>query len=40
MDDYKWATIDEAKELLHVTQVERLDKVEELIKRGGHITLF
>jgi 8-oxo-dGTP pyrophosphatase MutT (NUDIX family) len=33
MDDYKWVLIDEARELLHYTQVESLDKIEEIIKR-------
>jgi hypothetical protein len=32
MDDYKWVLIDEARELLHYTQVESLDKIEEIIK--------
>jgi hypothetical protein len=30
MDDYKWVLIDEARELLHYTQVESLDKIEEI----------
>jgi hypothetical protein len=29
MDDYKWVLIDD-RELLHYTQVESLDKIEEI----------
>lgn len=31
MDDYKWVTIDEAKILLHDTQVKCLDAIEDFI---------
>jgi len=30
MDDYKWVSIDEARNLLHPTQVACLDKIVEL----------
>jgi 8-oxo-dGTP pyrophosphatase MutT (NUDIX family) len=33
MDDYKWVTLEEAKELLHETQVACLDKVKQLFSR-------
>ena len=33
MDGYKWVTLEEAKELLHETQVACLDKVKELFTR-------
>lgn len=31
MDDYRWTTLDEARELLHHTQVACIDKIEEII---------
>jgi ADP-ribose pyrophosphatase YjhB (NUDIX family) len=31
MDDFKWVTLDEAKDLLHETQVACLDKIKALI---------
>ena len=33
MDDYKWVTIDEARGLIHETQVACLDKVKQLFSR-------
>lgn len=33
MDDYDWVTIDEARNLLHETQVACLDKVKQLLTR-------
>lgn len=33
MDDYKWVTIDEARKLLHETQVACLDEVRKLFKK-------
>ena len=33
MDDYKWVTIEEARDLIHETQVACLDKVKQLFSR-------
>jgi len=33
MDGYDWVTIDEARKLLHPTQVACLDKVKQLFSR-------
>lgn len=33
MDDYKWVSLEEAKALLHDTQVACIDKIIELVKR-------
>jgi 8-oxo-dGTP pyrophosphatase MutT (NUDIX family) len=33
MDEFKWVSLDEARELLHYTQVSCLDKIEEIIKK-------
>lgn len=33
MDDYKWVTLDEAKDILHDTQVKCLDKIKEIIEQ-------
>jgi len=33
MDDYKWVSIDEARGILHETQVKCLSMIEELIKK-------
>lgn len=35
MDDYKWVTIDEARNLIHETQVACLDKVETIFNEHG-----
>jgi len=42
MDDFKWVTVDEARELLHHTQVDALDALEEKIKiyRGYYKLVF
>lgn len=40
MDDYKWVTIDEARMILHYTQVACLDKIAELVKDNRHIALY
>ena len=32
MDDFKWVTLDEAKDILHETQTACLDKINEYIK--------
>lgn len=41
MDDYKWVTLDEAKKLLHSTQVECLDSVKRFLEAidnsGGNL---
>jgi len=31
MDDYKWVTLDEARELLHATQVACIDKILDIV---------
>jgi 8-oxo-dGTP pyrophosphatase MutT (NUDIX family) len=33
MDDYKWVTLEEARKLIHETQVACLDKVKQLFSR-------
>ena len=33
MDDYKWVTIDEARYLLHITQVNCLNEIETIIDK-------
>ena len=33
MDDFKWVTIDEARSLLHVSQVECLNEIEKIIEK-------
>lgn len=41
MDDYKWVTIEEARKMLHDTQVACLDKVAEIFKENERaITLY
>ena len=37
MDDFKWVTIDEAREMVHDTQIVCLDKIEELLKKLKYV---
>jgi 8-oxo-dGTP pyrophosphatase MutT (NUDIX family) len=35
MDDYKWVTLDEARSLIHETQVASIDTIQKLLKQHG-----